>query len=174
MRHSWEVTKDRYGIPDLLFGAVPDEFYDLVGRVVHVSALVEQRVLELVCSLDKEHVQARHAGKPGSVLIGIADKALDQRPALKVEGNALLKRTSDALMQRHAIVHSLWPNARTDSAWGWRPATLKQRAGDDWVVITDTNVPTMGELLLALVKLVEDLDQFRWSVDAAWRSTQAF
>jgi hypothetical protein len=151
---------DAYGIPDLYFGAIPDEFYAAVGRITLLSTLTEQYLLELVWALDREHTQDHHAGKQGSELIKLARPRLQLHPEIEADGGALLDRVQVALNGRNAVVHSLWPNATMDSAWGWRPVRKAQREDDemqDWIVSTEHDALSIRELILELVALANEL-----------------
>ena len=47
------MQEDDYGIPNNMFGPVPDVFFATVGRVVMVASLLEVRLLDLLTELDR-------------------------------------------------------------------------------------------------------------------------
>src|SRR5262245_21956602 len=51
----WQYASvaDAYGVPEHLLGKVQPGFYGLVGRVTVLGALVEQRLLEVACALER-------------------------------------------------------------------------------------------------------------------------
>ncbi len=159
------VSTDTYGVPDGLFGHVPEDFYALVGRIVLVASLVENHLLELVWALDQRQSQNFHAGKQGSELMKIARRELRSWPSLAADGNDLLNRVFDDLGHRHALVHSMWPNPRHEQAFGWRPVLLKRSEGSNWIITVQTSVPELRALVMRLVALVDELSQFRRTID---------
>ncbi len=58
---------DRWGVPHNMFGAIGEDFYGLVGRIVLVSALLENRLHVLFCALASAPEEER-AGEPGTEL----------------------------------------------------------------------------------------------------------
>lgn len=55
------MQEDDYGIPNNMFGPVPDVVFATVGRVVMVASLLEVRLLDLLTELDRAS-QDKHAG----------------------------------------------------------------------------------------------------------------
>ena len=55
------MARDSFGIPDDLLGPHPEEFYGAVGRIVTLSALLENGLLALVEKLkpDAQHSLAK-------------------------------------------------------------------------------------------------------------------
>lgn len=159
------MSTDTYGVPDGLFGQVPEEFYALVGRIVIIASLIENHLLELVWALDQAQPQNFHAGKQGSELIKTARRELRSWPSLEADGNDLLNRVFDDLGNRHDLAHSMWPNPRADLAFGWRPTLLKRNEGSNWIITVETSFPELRALVLRLVALVDELSQFRSTID---------
>jgi hypothetical protein len=112
---------DQYGVPDNMFGHVPEEFYGMVGRVVMVAAVLEMRLWDLATTLDGFD-QQKHAGKSAKQLEEVCRPLLagQQDPVLREQGDHLLVRVREALNDRNDVVHSLWPS----------PASTKRSAGD--------------------------------------------
>jgi hypothetical protein len=155
------MTTDAYGVPEGFFGRVPEEFYGLVGRVAMVAAIVDEKVSNLACGLHPEVMQQEYAGKPAKALRDLARAGLERTPDFKDRGIDLLDRTENGLRNRHALVHSVWPNPTVDSASGWRPLPRGQRSGDEWIEWTETSISRITEVLAELIGLVDELDQFR-------------
>jgi len=59
---------DDFGIPDTMFGPVPEAFFAMVGRVVMVASLLDLRFLDLLTELEQAP-QDKHAGRPASDLV---------------------------------------------------------------------------------------------------------
>jgi hypothetical protein len=155
------MTTDAYGVPDLLLGPIPEEFYAAVGRVVSLSVLVEMKVGELVSNLDRENSSDKHAGQRVGSLIDLAKEKLALTPSHTESGRALLERTRAALEQRHAVAHSLWPNATVESAAGWRPVVALKRVDGQAILWTKMDGPGFRALIAELVDLVDELDQLK-------------
>jgi hypothetical protein len=162
-----DCVSDPYGIPTNFFGTPPEEFYGLVGRVIMLASLLEQKVLELTWSLDRTQPQNVHAGKPMPTLMTICQDRLTQLPELAPAGIELLDRSQEALNQRHEVAHSLWPSPDADSAFGWRPMVARRRTSlEDWVATVETNEASLRALIATLVDLVEASNRFRQRVEA--------
>jgi hypothetical protein len=151
---------DRFGVPELMFGPVPDDFYSLVGRIALVSTLLEDRVLGLLWALDDES-QPTHAGRPASQIAAEIDARLVKHAAHLGEDlvsriRKSLEEVSAALEQRHALIHSLWPNPTAEHAEGWRSRRLhKSLGGGSEIVWTKTSVEMLEKDLRQLVRLVD-------------------
>ncbi|MCX2746258.1 hypothetical protein OOZ51_00325 [Arthrobacter sp. MI7-26] len=159
---------DPYGIPDNMFGDVPEEFPGLVGRVVMMAALVELKVGHLLMNLPKGgETQATHAGKPIKGLIELCQARLAARstefpleptaPAEKI--SALLESVKTTLEQRNGVVHSVWPSSSMDGANGWRHVHVKGQSGrqTEWTRWIDMSEAKFRELILLLSKQVDEL-----------------
>lgn len=122
---------DRFGVPDNAFGLVPEDFYGLVGRIVMLAPLVDDRVLSLLWALDSAP-QQEHSGKHTDAVVRMIRSRLESWPkTVHDEGEVLLKRAEAALRTRHALAHSLWPNPTMEAAQGWRPLPRRKRASAD-------------------------------------------
>jgi hypothetical protein len=104
---------DRFGVPDQMFGHVPDDFYGLIGRIALVATLLEDRVLGLLWALDEE-LQATHAGLAATRLAPLIRQRYERHAdalgeALVADIEWALVQALDVLEDRHALVHSLWP-----------------------------------------------------------------
>ena len=127
-----EPVPDQYGIPDNLFGHVPEEFYALIGRVVMMASYLEDCLLDLLQAMD-DAPQITHADKFGNDLVKLArqrvtvlrDDAASEQFGTQVK--ALVEEVDAALKRRNEIVHSLWADPRLNGASGWRNVTSKLR-----------------------------------------------
>ena len=79
MRYSVFVT-DSYGIPDNMFGVLPDEFPAIIGRIVMLGAVVEEKILQLAWAL-AQVPQTQYRGKQVSDLVKICRRHLDRLDA---------------------------------------------------------------------------------------------
>lgn len=149
---------DRYGIAETLFGPVDDEFYGLMGRIVMVATLVEDRVLMLLWSVDTEP-QPTHAGKPFRQLTTLIRDRIEGLPdGVRSDIAAVVTRASDAMDRRNEFVHSLWPNPTLEQAQGWRSKRLPK--GTDQhseIVWTSTSAGAMASYLIELVALHDEI-----------------
>ena len=165
---------DPYGIPDSMFGQVPEEFFGLLGRIVMVTSFLELRLLDLLTELDQVP-QDVHAGKSGAVLIkGCRRKLSDYEPVFAEDARAVLDRVGEVLQQRNAVVHSIWPSSDPGGAYGWRPRLAGQREErTPWqpygsIEVTGTE---LGGIITASVGLVGDLDRLRADAHRSRRAT---
>ena len=151
---------DRFGVPDGVFGRVPDDFYGLIGRIALIATLLEDRVLGLLWALDEEP-QATHAGLSAGRLAPMIRQrskrhagALGDSLVLQIE--AALVQVLDVLDQRHALVHSLWPEPTMETAQGWRSKRLpKSEGGGSAIVWTETSQEQMQGCLDELLRTAE-------------------
>lgn len=123
--------QDRFGVPDSMFGSVPEDFYAVVGRIVLVATMVEDRTLMVLWALD-DATQDTHAGRSASdIRREVATRATKHAAVLGDDlvshlGKVLADLT-DASARRNALVHSLWPNPTEELAQGWAFHQTTQR-----------------------------------------------
>lgn len=143
------------GVPETMFGDVPEDFYSLVGRVTMVAALLENRLHVLFCVLANAP-QDRLAGEPGKRLIRECRQRLDRvRPERHDEAAALLDAAEAALSRRHEVVYSLWPFAPGDRVHRWRDVPTRRRESDEVVQWTSFHAGRLPDLVADLVDLFE-------------------
>lgn len=129
---TYPETEVDYGIPPNMFGHVGD-FYEIVGRVTMCAALLENRLAELVRTLDGQMTtpQDKHDGNHSNVLLPLVTKAIDGRTdRAAVDCREFVKRAESAFEARNHIVHNLWPSPAREKAFrlagsttpeeGWR------------------------------------------------------
>ena len=152
-------STDRYGIPGRLFGSVPEDIYGLIGRVTMLSALLENRLHVLLCTLASAP-QDWLAGKPSAELIARCRGLLDRfRDEHRTAAAAFLDRAEAALHHRHEVVHSLWPFTGGPDVRGWRdvPARRGESAQlGKWTTLAASELP---KLVTDFVSLMDDVHQ---------------
>lgn len=158
------MQEDDYGIPNNMFGPVPDVVFATVGRVVMVASLLEVRLLDLLTELDRAS-QDKHAGKSASELVKGCCAALDRYDTHFAQpAGQTLEGARDALRERNAVVHSVWPNPSADGAFGWRPVREKRRDPPDptgpFESIT-VDARQLRDLISRSVALVRQVDRLR-------------
>lgn len=150
---------DRFGVPDNYFGIVPDDFYGLVGRIGLVAALLDDRILGLLWALD-DRPHPTHAGRPTSQLESEIRKRLDLRAEalgkdLVAEIDTALAGAVQAIEDRHALLHSLWPQPTMEKAQGWRSKRVKGSEHGSEVVWFETSGEKLQQCLDELVRMIE-------------------
>lgn len=160
---NWTTEPDRFGVPGNTFGAVPEDFYAAMGRIVNLGALVEQRLsllVEKLAGLQEKDV----AGEQMKDLAKRFDKIAKSRE-LPTKVLAAKEEAVQAMYDRNAHVHSLWPSPTAEDARGWRGIPKKQRTEDgphlEWIFISDSGI---RELILRLVRVVAALNDSTDSV----------
>ena len=99
----------------------------MLGRVVMVAALLEDRLLTLLTVLAMVP-QGEYAGVSFTRLSKETRKALRVRPKdYANQVSDVLDRLAVRFEQRNELVHSLWPSPTLERAWGHRAVTLNKR-----------------------------------------------
>ena len=101
---------DAYGLTDSVRGDLSEDWFALVGRLVHVTALVEEQVL-VVCSVvtGRQLVEVQRAQVRDAVSSCRSEMPSFQngdRDAI----TSWLHGVESLRSYRHDIVHGLWPN----------------------------------------------------------------
>lgn len=128
------VGSDQWGVPVRMFGPVEEDFYGLVGRVVLLSTLLEDRLHVFFCALSGAP-QSQLAAAPGAILIKQCSRRLDRLPAdRRSEASTVLIEAEEALRRRNEVVHSLWPFAdrSAKSAAGVCPEAARRTLNTEW------------------------------------------
>lgn len=142
-----------------MFGPVPDDFYGLVGRIALVSTLLEDKVMTMLYSLDtKPH--PTYSGKPASQIAPEIRKRLDRLAEVLGQGlvdqiETALAASTMVLEERHALIHSLWPNPTMEMAQGWRSKRVKGSENGSEITWTETNKEKLQACLNELVRMCE-------------------
>lgn len=150
------MTVDEFGVPEDLFGPVPEDEYRLVGRIVTVAALVEVNLYDLLTELEQVP-QSRYAGEPAATLLKRVEDVVGSlafREDYVALARPVLLRAREAFELRNAIVHGVRPVQDSGPGLAWRPVRPKQRVdpGTPIVSVLVTSAE-MAALVLELVAL---------------------
>jgi len=135
---------DEFGLPDSAFGRLPDWFFPAVGRVVAVSALLENKAQVLAETLANypqdtltltTSARVRKIGVEAAAQIDAANSASAVDPIGSQVG-AFFDEVVDLLDRRNSVVHAIWPAQAGEEQFGWRPP---RRAKDNETRITADN-----------------------------------
>jgi len=109
---------DGFGVPDSLLGPHPEEFYGAVGRVVCLTALLEDRLLALLLAI-RRAPRSKYVKKPVS---GILKELRGATGSPSWSGFAgYLDKAEKATAFRNDIAHNLWPAQGDGTLFGHRP-----------------------------------------------------
>ncbi len=153
---------DRFGVPDHLLGPHTDEFYACVGRVVALSALLEDRLRVLVQrQVGVTDAPANLGTMQVSVLIRMGTAHMvefidDPTRSLAEE---FFVRVLWAMDERNDIVHNLWPAHDDGPHLGWRSA--RDESGD---IVISRSPSDLRELVLHFVQLLDDCEHLSMRV----------
>lgn len=147
------MRTDRFGVPDNLMGPHPDDFFGRVGRVVTLSALLENRLLGLVqLQAGPQHPPLNKL--PPSKLIAKGREHLDcfADPTDLVLAKEFFTRAKQAMEKRNDVVHNLWPAQDDGTLFGWR---ISHDQPILYPAITTEHME-LQELVITLVELLAD------------------
>src|SRR3954471_17170589 len=105
------VTVDDYGVPSNLIGTHHKDFFPLLGRIVALSATLENHVLVIYQSLVGA-AQKEYTNVPIGKLLERCRKELhrlDARPSDRQLVDAFLTKAEAIIERRNHYVHNLWP-----------------------------------------------------------------
>jgi len=150
------MVRDSFGIPDELLGPHPEEFYGAVGRIVTLSALLENGLLSLVEKL-KSDPQGSLAKLPATDLVVEGRKHLSRfdDAAQRARAESFFADLDGALKQRNDVTHNVWPAQPGGDLFGWRPSRNKVIGGDR-TQIKPTEMAALRSLIHTLVRLVQE------------------
>jgi hypothetical protein len=152
------VTVDDYGVPSNLMGTHHEDFFALLGRVVALSASLENHVLVIYQSLVGA-AQNHHTNVPVGNLLARCRKELHRlegRPNDRQLVEIFLSKAETTIERRNHYVHNLWPAQPGGRLFGWRPPREK---GAQEAITVEATLPEMRRDLASLVEL---LDVRRW------------
>lgn len=152
---SWVPTVDEFGMPSNILGPHPEEFFQMLGRIVALSSVLESN-LRAFC----EYLE----GVPQGALVGTRFKELikDGRSALtriaapddRALADDFLTRGEAAVLRRHIYAHSLWPAQGDGRLFGWKYARNKKGSPIDETK-PDHTLGNMREELAEFVDLCD-------------------
>ncbi|MBZ5735140.1 hypothetical protein K8Z61_11605 [Nocardioides sp. TRM66260-LWL] len=147
---------DAFGVPDTLLGPLPDEFYGAVGRIICLSALLENKMLSLYQALTGSQ-QDEHTRLPLSELVNRCSAVVsaagpsDTRDRM----STYLVLVDSATKDRNDYAHNLWPAQPDGQFFGWRPGRAT-RASDNEDQMTSKNFADLqGTIDLLVASLAE-------------------
>ena len=111
-----------------MFGYVPEDFIRAMGRIVMLSALVENLFAQVVAKL-RIDTNDDVMGWPVGQLIAEFEK-ISRTRALPSRVVAVEDETVRLLELRNALVHNLWPFHGGAAPRGWRFVTARRRDPD--------------------------------------------
>jgi len=139
---------DPWGVPDRMLGPMPEAFYGTVGRIVTLSALLEDRLRALLQAITHTSQVEYARLAPGRFIPELQKHAAllgaDWEPFADY-----LTRVYAALGRRNELVHSLW-QAKDDHFFGHRLDRTPQRAS------TTRTLPELRADIADLIRLVDD------------------
>lgn len=148
------VTVDDYGVPSNLIGTHADDFFALLGRIVALSASLENRVLVIYQSLVGA-AQNEYTTVPVGKLLKRCHKELhrlDGHPGDRQLLEVFLSKAETVIERRNDYVHNLWPAQPGGRLFGWRPPRAK---GAQEAITVEATLPEMRNDLASLVELLE-------------------
>lgn len=158
------MSLDEFGVPDQLFGVVPEDEYRLVGRVVTVAALVEVTLNDLLTELEQVP-QTQYAGQQAGAMLKRAEAVIGAggfRADYVTRARPVLACARKVFEQRNAIVHGVRPVQDSAPGLAWRPVRLRQRPepGSPIVAVSFT-LEDLAALVVELVDLQAELADLR-------------
>lgn len=146
-------ASDQFGVPPNLMGQHPEEFFSILGRIVALSAILENKILVFYqCLVGRR--QDEHTGLPVGQLIARAQEDLHRLPAgdrqlaeeFLLEARAITDRRND-------YVHNLWPAQGDGRLFGWRAVSKKKAPTAS--ISTEGTLEEMRHDLMRVVYLLE-------------------
>lgn len=149
---------DEFGLPITILGNHPDEFYGLIGRIVCVCAVLEEKVTTLRHTLTHAE-QGKSTHEPVSTQIDVArTRARDLPDAAAQQVGAFLNAAEVAFRHRNELVHSSFPAQPDGRIWGHR-ATRDKTVTDSTADTVETTLEDPHEFLAKLADLVRNFLQ---------------
>jgi hypothetical protein len=148
------VTVDDYGVPSNLMGTHHKDFFPLLGRIVALSASLENRVLVIYQSLVGA-AQNEYTSVPVGKLLERCRKELhrlDGRPGDRQLVEVFLTKAEAVVARRNHYVHNLWPAQPEGRLFGWRPPREK---GAQEAITVEATLPEMRSDLASLTELLD-------------------
>jgi hypothetical protein len=152
------VTVDEYGVPSNLMGTHHKDFFALLGRIVALSASLENHVLVIYQSLVGA-AQNEYTNVPIGKLLERCRKELHRlgsRPGDRELVEMFLSKAEAIIKRRNHYVHNLWPAQPGGRLFGWRPPRAK---GAHEAITVEA---TLSEMRSDLASLVDVLNVHHW------------
>jgi hypothetical protein len=150
------MASDSFDIPDGMLGQHPEQFYGAVGRIVTLSAVLENGLLSLVEKL-KSDPQRSLAKMSATYLVAEGKRHLPRfgDAAQRARAERFFADVDGALKERNDVAHNLWPAQPGRELFGWRPSRDKD-IGADRTQIKPTDMAALRSLIKTLVRLTQE------------------
>lgn len=149
---------DEFGLPITILGNHPDESYGVIGRIVCVCAVLEEKVTTLRHTLAHAE-QGKSTHEPVSAQIDAARSlARDLPVAAAQQICAFLDAAEMAFRHRNELVHSSFPAQADGRIWGHR-ATRNRTIADGSADTVETTLEDLRKFLVELADLVSNFLQ---------------
>jgi hypothetical protein len=148
---------DEYRLPAGVLGRHPDEFYGALGRIVGVSAVLEDKVTILRHTLANAQ-QDEFTHEPVSSQIKAARtlcQGLPDHAASRIK--EFLDAAQEAFVRRNDLVHSSFPAQPDGRVWGHRP-TRARDVTDGTAATVETSIDDVRAFIAHLADLVESFN----------------
>jgi len=144
---------DRFGVPTNIMGRHPEEFFSILGRLVALTAILENKLLVFYQYL----VGGRQDEHTGLTVGRLIAETLDELHRLPQESRPFAEEfllESRAITEkRNGYVHNLWPAQGDGRLFGWRAVSRKRAPAGS--LTTEGTLEEMRRDLTALVDLLE-------------------
>ena len=147
------TTIDSFGVPSNLTGNHPEEFFSLLGRIVALSALLENRVLvfyQYLVGRRKDQHAELGVGKLITNALSELHRLTD--PADRQIAAEFLAEAKAITAKRNDYVHNLWPAQGDGRLFGWR---VPQKKNAQEARTTTSTLDEMRDDLRRVVALLE-------------------
>jgi hypothetical protein len=144
------ATRDAYGVPLNIMGHRSEEFFSALGRIVSLTATLENKILGFLQYLVGRSQQA-HTELSVGRLIDMALKELHRLPPDDREfAEEFLGEAKAITTKRNDYVHNMWTAKGDGSYYGWRVPTKKDAKPVDMLVTMNEMRADLGRLVVLL------------------------
>jgi hypothetical protein len=119
------VTRDAFGVPSNVIGVHPEKFFSLLGRIVALSALLENRVLVFYQYLVGGQPDRYTDLGVGKLICRALKEIAVLGPADRKFAEEFLEEAKVITEKRNHYVHNLWSPQGGGSLFGWRTPRKK-------------------------------------------------
>jgi hypothetical protein len=142
-------ASDAFGVPLNIVGRHPEDFYSIMGRIITLSATLENQILVFYQYLVGRD-QTAYTDWPMAKLIRAARKEVKRLPSADGDLARQWLRDADAFRKiRNEYVHSLWPAQSGGRLFGWSPSNNEKS-----VVTIEKTMDDMRADLDSLIELL--------------------
>lgn len=167
---SSDQDRDRFGVPHRLLGPHDEDLYAVVGRVVLLSSLLEDRLRVVLSRLSAGVERPEPPSLHGVIVACQVHLPRVDNEAVREGLGRILEDADRCRELRNDLAHSLFPAQEDGTVFWWR-----ERAGrvltsvhasdpEQW---RPTTMPGWALLVARVAELVEDADRLSWQVTPA-------